>query len=235
MRKKNIDRIFFAIFTIAGIAILTGGIYLLLSQTVLNKKNKIETTATITDIIYKKDENSSHIVYASHEVDGEEYESILSFYSSTFYIGKKIKAYYYENIPQKLYANGEKFTPYLMIILGSVFSVIGFIGVFYRIIKGNSQNKLKENGISISAEFMEIRRNNSYSVNDVHPYNIICKWTNPTTGENYIFKSENIWLNPKHIISNYNISHFTIYYNPNNIKKYYMDISPITSRIVDLT
>lgn len=64
--------------------------------------------------------------------------------------------------------------------------------------------------------------------------NIICEWNNSLDNKKYIFKSKNIWMNPKNIIEERNIKQFPIYIDKNNKKKYVIDIDSLKEEVVDL-
>ena len=60
-----------------------------------NYNNKIETTGIITEIWSSRDSdnNRNHKVYVSYVAEGNEYESTLNGYSSSFYEGKEIEIF----------------------------------------------------------------------------------------------------------------------------------------------
>lgn len=70
------------------------------------------------------------------------------------------------------------------------------------------EKKLKTYGEKIEANYRETTLNTIYSVNNVHPYNIICEWNNPIDNKKYIFKSENLWTNPEIMIAEKMYKHF---------------------------
>lgn len=119
--------------------------------------------------------------------------------------------------------------------LGLIFFIIGLTGLFYKKKKMQRKNFLKENGNVIFANYTETRINFTYSVNQRYPYNIICEWENPIDDKKYIFKSDNIWINPENIINEKNIKTFPVYINRDNIKEYVVDTHEIENNVVDLT
>jgi len=119
--------------------------------------------------------------------------------------------------------------------IGLLFAMIGGIGLLVRMIKKNKEKYLRENGEVVYGNYVETRLNFSYSVNNRHPYNVICKWNNPEDGKTYLFKSKNVWFNPEPKIEDENITTFPIYVDSNNKKKYVVDIDKLTEDIVDLS
>ena len=81
-----------------------------------------------------------------------------------------------------------------------------------------------ERGEKIYADFIEVTQNFHYSVNNRHPYNVICRWQNPADGQTYTFKSENLWDYPQYLTA----IQIPVYLDIFNIKKYYMDLSELS-------
>ena len=228
MSGNRVENLAWLIFTIVGTVFVAIGF--ILFGSVFNYNNKIETTGIITEIWSSRDSdnNRNHKVYVSYVAEGNEYESTLNGYSSSFYEGKKIEIYYDKDNPNKI---GMKSLDLLFLILpgiGLIFLVIGGTGIFIKINRRNLGKRLKENGELIYADYVETIINISYSVNGRHPYKIICEWTNPLDGEEYTFKSKNIWSNPEDIIEERNIKQFPVYIDKNNKKKYFVNIDILT-------
>ena len=230
--KENLVWIIFAsiglIFTIVGIFISTN---------IFNYENKIDTVGTITRITSSRDsdEDTSHTVYVSYNVRGKAYESKLNSYSSSFYEGKTIDIYYDQTDPNKI---GIKSLDLVFLIfpgMGLLFLVIGSSGLIVNKKKNSLEKRLKISGTAIYATYVETIMNTSFQVNGRSPYNIICEWNNPADNQKYIFKSKNIWYNPENTIAERNIQQFPVYIDPNNMKKYAVDIDAILENIVDLS
>lgn len=117
---------------------------------------------------------------------------------------------------------------------GLIFLIIGGTGILLKINKRKSEKNLRESGEVIYANYVETVLNTRYTVNGRHPYNIICEWNNSLDNKKYIFKSKNIWMNPKNIIEERNIKQFPIYIDKNNKKKYVIDIDSLKEEVVDL-
>ena len=67
------------------------------------------------------------------------------------------------------------------------------------------------------ARYVETVINKMYRVNGSHPYNIVCIWDNPVDHKEYIFKSQNLWLDPVELIREKNIDTFPVYIDRKNI------------------
>ena len=94
--------------------------------------------------------------------------------------------------------------------------------------------KLRETGNIVNAKYLSTQINKNYTVNNRHPYNIVCEWDNSIDGKKYIFKSKNIWIDPENLIKDRNIKTFIVYINSNNFKQYYVDVDMLLENIVDL-
>lgn len=234
MKEKRAENLVWIIFLSIGVIFFLIGV--IICANIFNYENTIETTGVITEISYHKHSgsNSSHDVYVSYDVDGKAYESKLNSYSSSFYEGKEIDIYYDKENPNKI---GIKSLDLLFLMFpgfGLIFVIIGGIAIIVKIKKKSFEEKLKETGEIIYANYIETVVNNSYRVNGKHPYNIICEWNNPLDNKKYIFKSKNLWINPEYMILEKNINQFPIYIDKSNKKKYIVDTDFLTENIVDL-
>lgn len=233
MKENKVENLIWIIFAIIGAIFLIIG--LIIFGNIINYENKVDTIGTITEISSYRDDdhNINHEVYVSYNVEGKKYESKLNSYSSNFYEGKEIQIYYDKDNPNQI---GVKSLDLLFLIfpgIGLIFLIMGVTGILIKTNKRKLEKRLKENGELIYANYNETVLNNSYQVNGKCPYNIICEWEDPLDSKRYIFKSENIWINPEKIIEEKNIKQFPVYIDSNK-KKYTIDIDILTENIVDL-
>ena len=224
MEKNKKENLLWIIFTIVGAVFVIIGVAV--SGNVFNYENKENTIGTITEIISRRRSNDDkdYEVYVSYNVEGKEYESMLNGYSSNFYEGKEINIYYDKNDPNKI---GMKSLDLLFLIfpgIGLIFFITGGTVILIKNKNKKLEKYLKENGDVIYADYVETIVNYSYSVNEKHPYKIICEWNNPTDNKRYTFKSKNIWTNPEGIIAERNIKQFPVYINRDNMDKYVIDM-----------
>lgn len=234
MKENKLENLIWIIFAIVGVVFVIIG--LVVFETIFNYENKVETIGTITKISSYRNTNHDRTseVYVSYTVEGKKYESKLNSYSSSFYEGKEIDIYYDKDNPNKI---GVKSLDLLFLIfpgIGLIFLIIGGTGILVKVKKRKLEKSLKENGELIYANYVETVLNTLYTVNGKHPYNVICEWNNPLDNKKYIFKSKNIWINPKSIIEERNIKQFPIYIDRNNKEKYVIDVDVLTENIVDL-
>ena len=232
MKENKIENIIWIIFSSIGALLIIVGLAIFVNT--INYENKVDTVGTITKILAytNSDHKLKHEVYVSYDVDGDEYESRLSGYSSSFKKGKKIDIYYDKDNPSEI---GVKSLDLLILIfpgIGLIFLIVGGIGLIKKINRRKLEKNLKENGELIYANYVDTVPNTSYRVGGRYSYNIICEWNNPSDGKKYIFRSANIWINPENIIIEKNIKQFPVYINDK--MKYTVDIDSLTEDIVDL-
>jgi hypothetical protein len=91
------------------------------------------------------------------------------------------------------------------------------IGLF----KGRRKELLKERGVKIKTQFVNVEVNRSLEVNGRNPYQITVQWKNPRTAAVHNFRSDNIWTDPTGRIPD----EVTVYIERDNPKKYYVDLS----------
>lgn len=110
----------------------------------------------------------------------------------------------------------------IMSILGAPFFLIGLSIVLFGMRKKRKQDYLQKHGMPVMAEFQEVERNHSLSVNGKNPYIIVCHWLNPQTSEIHVFESENIWFDPSRYMGEDKIR---VLVDKGNYGKYHVDIS----------
>lgn len=234
MKIRTLENLIWILFFVIGLVFTIIGV--VIGANTLNYENKVDTIGTITRIEYYTDIDGDRLenVYVSYYVEQQQYESKLTGYSSDFYEGKEIDIYYDKNNPNEI---GVKSLDLLFLIfpgIGLIFLIIGATGLLVKINKKRRKKKLKVYGEKVEANYRETTLNTIYSVNNVHPYNIICEWNNPTDNKKYIFKSENLWTNPEIMIAEKNIQTFPVYIDRKNKKKYIVDVDILTENVVDL-
>lgn len=235
MKANKIESLIWIIF--ASIGALFFIIGMTLTVQMCNYQNKGEAVGVITEVNeYRDTDGNIHgTIWVSYTADGCEYKAKLNAYSSDFYEGREVKIYYDKDNPTVI---GMKSLDLLVLIfpgLGLIFLLIGATGIGVKLNAKRRENKLKLYGQRVYAVFVQTNLNTSYSVNGRHPYNIICEWSNPEDGKKYLLKSKNLWFDPQRTIDERNIKTFTVYMNPQNKRKYFVDTDILTDGVVDLT
>ena len=221
---KHIETLIFSIFLTIGMVFVIIGLALFIPA-YSHQQEYIPTKAEIIQIYYKGNDN--HAVIVQYTVDGTVYTSELNLYSSSFSVGQEIDILYAPENPQKISAKDSAALSLIFTGVGAIFALIGFFGIFVKLRKKALRKHLIERGEKIYADFIEVTQNFHYSVNNRHPYNVICRWQNPADGQTYTFKSENLWDYPQYLTENTAIQ-IPVYLDIFNIKKYYMDLSELS-------
>lgn len=149
--------------------------------------------AQIANITAGSDGDSKATV--TYMIQGKEYETMLTYYSSSMHIGDVITVYIQPDHPEKA-----KVKTYLFpAIFGSIglamtCSAVGVL-LHYR----KRQKKIRavmENGKRVLAQVTQIDQNRHYSVNNRHPFVVFCTYQETPFAPPIIFRSENLWDYP---------------------------------------
>lgn len=222
------------VFALIGLAMLMGAFFIYQhSQQFVQKAIKAE--GTVIELVESFSNNSSSKntsrTYAPKiaftTVSGENITFVTSTSSNppAFDVNEKVEVLYAADAPKdaKVNAYFDLWTgATVMGLLGAFFFAIGAGMMLVSYFNKNKKNNLISTGDSIEADFQHVELNQNLSVNKAHPYQITAQWLNPKTKEVHIFKSENIWFDPT---SHINSKKIKVYIEPNNPKKYYVDIS----------
>jgi len=79
---------------------------------------------------------------------------------------------------------------------GALFSGIGVGILAWRRHRERLVAWLRQHGKQIDASFTRVEQNTSITVNEAHPYRIVCQWSDPETHRVHVFKSEDFWSDP---------------------------------------
>lgn len=226
MKKINWGLFLFGlIFFVVGVSVAFGGIMVKRSNDEFMKTAKT-TEGIISDIETYREWDSDddryetkHRAYVTYEVNGQTFSHIkLSYYSSNMYEGKEITLYYDPVNPRKIKVDGEMTVSFIiMLILGGVFAIVGFIVMFASI---RRTPKVKKLGKRYDAKVVNIECNTTVSVNGRHPYKVTCRVEDYGAGEAYIYKSKNVYLD----LERYNLETVPVYVDPQKPSKFYVDV-----------
>lgn len=198
-----------------------------------------KTSGTVVEVIKdkKRKRNTIPNYYPLIEFfaqDGKKYQfksNIGSSHSSRYEVGQSLPVLYDSKDPYESSLETDNLFDYysgalIFGFLGFVFSGLGFGMILFGIFKKNEKEFLLRQGQVIYAKFQEVALNSSLKVNGRSPFIILAQWQNPQTQEIHFFKSENLWFDPRNYVK---IEEIKVYIDPNNPKKYYLDISFLPS------
>lgn len=189
------------------------------NQSLTVKKYYTKAEATITQVNYYDE-----IIYVSFDTESEHITNApLKEYDSSWQLGQKLNIRYN---PRNVYdIHVESSLNSLPIIMGGI--AILFLGVSLGCIIGIRVNNkkinwLKENGQKIYAKITDVSQKiNGAMYNGNVPYTVECAYN--ISGQVVFFKQKFSKLDSFNIFNKL----VAVYYDPSNLKKYYIDIDDI--------
>ena len=110
---------------------------------------------------------------------------------------------------------------YIMIGCGAVFAAVGAAFLLSVIVKAVRRKRLMANGDQLTGIITAVNINFSVTINGRHPYRADCEVFDPNSGERYLYRSENTMEDISRLVG----TSVTVYADPVNRKKYYVDIA----------
>lgn len=236
--KKNITEIIiFGLFAIVGIGMFIGGFIIILNSREFHSY-AVEITGEITRIESYRDRDGDrdYDVYVSYKYEGVEYVDIpFNEYNSGMYEGDLITLLVNPNNPTKIRSvNGDFIAGIIMIIMGLIFGAIGVIPTYFMMKKEKKKKYLLSQGRRIYAIVENVEINYNYSVNGRHPYVVYCRYTDEYSGASFIYKSENLWVDPYPYLQQG--SQVCVMVDGTDYSQYYVDVeSSLQGNMFDYT
>ncbi len=230
MKIRNVRSflvIFGAIFFAAGMSFFWAGIIHTISFNTF-KSNAETVLAEITYIDLKSarsDSSTRTDVRVSYTVDGQQYETKLNYYTTGMHVGDTIEIYVDPESPSKIEA-GTVLGDVIFMLVGGVFAVIGGCIMAVSAAKILQNKRLIRDGEQLTATVTNVYMNNNVKINGRHPYKAECEFTDPYSGERYLFSSDNVTEDISYMVG-YPV---TIYADRNDRSKYYVDIGGLTEQ-----
>ncbi|QIQ20896.1 hypothetical protein [Zophobihabitans entericus] len=121
------------------------------------------------------------------------------------------------------FLSGEAFNSVMLLaVIGAMFFLIGFVPAVSKYRANKKRDELLRSGRAVEAKIENVNMNMMYSSSGRNPYIITCRWSDALNpDEVYQFRSENIWYDPKSMLTK---DTMTVYLDQKNPKRYYMDI-----------
>lgn len=112
-----------------------------------------------------------------------------------------------------------------LVLLGSgaLFTILGAAFLLSVILKAVRKKRLIANGDQLTGTIVAVNLNMSVTVNGYHPYRADCEVFDPISGERYLYRSENTMEDISGLVG----MSVTVYADPNNRKKYYVDVASL--------
>jgi len=216
------------IFLLLGSALSVGAIFAAKS-TVSFLETAVSESGQVVDFVERESDDSTTYapVVAFTDQQGNEIEFVSSTSSNppSYRVGEYIEVLYAPQNPHDAQIDST-FSLWggsiIMAVLGIIFLTISAILVTFARLQRKKEAFLREHGTKIQSSYQDVELNESLSVNGRHPYRITSQWLDPHSNTLHVFKSENLWFDPSDFI---NSDDLLVYIDPNNPKKYLLDIS----------
>ena len=227
-------------FSVIGIVIMSIGI-IWIGYVMYFASNADEVEGLITELTrYKTYDSDGEVeyeydIYVEYTYEGYEHEVELDIYSSNMKEGRTVTLWVNRDDPRDVIVKNTDFLFGLIPLgIGLAFALVGIVPIIAGRVKNRKTQNLKENGKRLTATIDEIIVNYNFSVNDEHPYRIICSYKDINTGTIYRFKSANIWQDPYLVCDEGD--NIDVWVNEKDYSKYFVDVDGLAQiKIVDYT
>lgn len=225
----------FLIFGLIGVGLIIGG-FIYMRSSLQFQSIAVEVSGTITNITTRVDSDGDthHTVLVSYSYGGQDFDNVhLSFYSSSMYEGKEISLLVDPGNPGHMTSSsGDAFGYMMMLGMGLIFSLVGFIPLGVMFAGSHRGRKLMENGKMLQATVERIDLNYSVTYNGRHPYQIFCTYWDACKDVTYRFKSKNLMREPGYAPGD----SIKVYVNPQDYSKYVVYVEEaVNPKVIDYT
>lgn len=117
-------------------------------------------------------------------------------------------------------------------VFGGVGAILLGVGLALIIIwhrRRQTAKKVVAAGRYVMARIRSISRNDSVTINGVHPYIVECDFTDPDNGIIHTFRSEDLMEDPSPYL---NGSEVRVYIDPDSLDEYWVDLESVMNRRV---
>lgn len=216
------------VFTFVGAGMLLGA-YALYSSTSSFIDRAVETEGVVVDLILSRSSDSSAyypvVVFQDSNGREVEFQSNSGSNPAPYNRGERISVLYETSAPERARINGFfSLWGAAMIVggLGLAFALVGGAMLVTGVMKGRSKSYLQKNSVEVPASFQSVERNTGLVVNGRSPFQLVCQWQHPQTGELHIFRSDNIWFDPTDYIKQDTVP---VLVDEANLKRYWVNTS----------
>lgn len=106
------------------------------------------------------------------------------------------------------------------ILISGLFVLVGALIAIIPAVQMSKKKKLIETGARAEAVITAVDIDQSTRINHRHPYKAQCEVTDSATGEVYLYSSEGVMEDIRYLTG----SKVTVYYDPYDRSKYYVDL-----------
>lgn len=218
------------IFVLIACAFLGYTFYQLVADYLLEQK-AVEVSAKIVEVEAATIGYKAHVTYKVEDRTFDQYHVDLGI-RNKLTVGDYTKIKYNINDPSKLINNDHSI---ILAITGSLSLILmaAFLPGRIKIIKKNSNTKrLKKEGLVIDTDIQDIIINNrGRRYKKAYPYHLRSKYLNPNDNKEYIFESDDTFVNPNDAITKYKAKKVKVYLDKTNTQNYFVDLESLIPEI----
>lgn len=226
-------RLVFGIFTVVGLALLTGGV-LSIQHTRRFLATAVSVPGVVKEIVWQESPSSNNHRRGSfyprisfRTTDGQEISFIANIGSNppSYRVNDPVTIVY--DPQQPFHANIRSFTglwllPTILCPMGLVFCSFVVVAAICKSLNARKNAWLEQNGRRIQAEFTGVERDTSVRVNGSCPYRLVCQWLDPATNKMHVFRSAHIWFDPTNYVPGKTLD---VLLDPENPHRYLVETS----------
>lgn len=225
LQRKRLHRIMSYIAVLCLLISLSLGVH-----SYILEKNTLNISGTITSVDYKNGAVTANVKYT---VAGKIYENTISLNDNT-------DASVNDSASIKVDMRNPTKKINSTYLFGSMISFLLFIalGIIFLPSYGKERKKeikfnlLRKTGFYIQAPITEIYANNKgKQYKKSYPSRLRCQYRNPQDNKQYIFDSEDTFLNLNAILKEYNAKTVTVYIDKTNTSNYYVDLNSLAPKV----
>ncbi len=229
LNKRNTLNV---LLTFLGFTLLILCICLGIYDTILEQR-AITRTGTISSLKFT---NNKYKAEVSYIVDKEKYTQVINV-GKDFTVNDQVKIKYDMYNPSKMIKNNH----WIFIIVGIIISLIlikfNFKNAKKYLKNKNRINKLYNKGFYIKASITDVMYNNQgRKIKKQIPFKLRCKYLNPKDNKEYVFDSEDTYVNISDAINGYGRKDIIVVIDKNNSSNYYVDLGSLYPhmKLIDL-
>lgn len=220
-KERNIKLLLATISILLFIASIGVSIYDLYLE---NKSVTIK--AQITSINYVNGKNQATVKY---RLTGHEYETSISIKENKYSVDDTITIKVNMYNPTLEIINNHYYIYIPGIILSIVIMILSFPYLIKYYKRQNYIKELKKNNLFVNATITAVFINNNEKLKKSGqlPYRLRAKYFNPQTNSEYVFESEDTYVNINDPISEYQKTTVVVYLNQSDLNNYYVDLESL--------
>ncbi len=234
---KNVIQLFRLcswLFTVIGLLLLLVCFWVF--RRIPPENSRVYTTALVTEI--EKDRNMDrnregeiqYTVHVLYMAEGQKYEGSVGYHSG-LRVGSRVRVFYADGHPERIYTElDNQVLIAVLLVMGTAFLLIGLKSLWKLLLPRLRRFSLLKRGNPVSADFLRVIPG-QLAVNSLRSYVVCCSWTDQQTGNEYVFKSEDLPQNPTPWIEHYGITSFPVYRDEKHPNRYYVDIQMLTAKM----